>query len=173
MTTIRPASTSDASAIAGVHVEGWQTAYRGILTDEYLDSLSIDQRVAFWKQHLHREPHLIFVAEDPRRGIVGFAFAGHHHGSFGEYQGEIHAIYVLEQYQRHGIGRALFHQSAAALAEADYSGMMIWALKQNPYRRFYEKLGGKLLGEETTCIGNRELQQVAYGWPQIAAVVTV
>lgn len=173
MITIRPASLADAPAIAGVHVDGWQTAYRGILTDEYLDALSIAQRVAFWKQQLHREPHLIFVAEDPRRGIVGFSFAGHHHGSFGDYQGEIHAIYVLEQFQRHGIGRALFHQAAAALAEAEYNGMMIGALKQNPYRRFYEKLGGQLLGEETTCIGNRELQQVAYGWPQIAVVAGV
>lgn len=169
MTLIRPASLADASAIARIHVAGWQSAYRGILTDEHLDSLSIDQRQAFWKQQMHHDPCLLFVAEDPARGIIGFAFAGAHHGNFREYTGEIHAIYVLDQFQRRGLGKLLFKHATNALAEAKFPNMMVWALKQNPYRKFYERLGGELLGEEVTCIGNRELVQVAYGWNEIAA----
>jgi ribosomal protein S18 acetylase RimI-like enzyme len=169
MTSIRPASTADASAIARIHVAGWQSAYRDILPDEHLDSLSIDQRQAFWKQQLHHEPCLLFVADDPKRGVVGFAYAGAHHGNFKEYRGEIHAVYVHEQFQRHGLGRALFRHAAAALAAGRYDNMMVWALKLNPYRKFYERLGGKLLGEETTCIAGRELLQVAYGWNDLAS----
>jgi ribosomal protein S18 acetylase RimI-like enzyme len=168
---LRPAEVADSSAIARIHVAGWQSAYRDIVADEHLDSLSIDQRQAFWKQQLHHDPCLLYVAEDAVRGIVGFAYAGAHHGNFREFRGEIHAIYVLDQFQRHGIGRQLFFHAAAALQQAEYPSMMVWALKQNPYRKFYERLGGKLLGEEVTCIGNRELVQVAYGWPEVSAVV--
>jgi len=168
---LRPAALADASAIARIHVAGWQSAYRGIVSDEHLDAISIDQRQAFWRQQLHHDHCLLYVAEDPARGIIGFSYAGGHHGSYPEYRGEIHAIYVLEQFQRHGIGRLLFQQAAAALLEANFNSMMIWALKQNPYRQFYERLGGKVLGEEVTCIGGRELVQMAYGWPDIAAVI--
>lgn len=169
---LRPAVNADSSAIARVHIAGWQSAYRGIIADEYLDSLSIDQRQAFWRQQMHHEPCLLQVAEEPARGVIGFAYAGAHYGSFHEYRGEIHAIYVLDQFQRHGLGRQLFAAAAAALLTANFQTMMVWALKQNPYRKFYERLGGQLLGEETTCIGNRELIQVAYGWPDLGAVVS-
>jgi GNAT superfamily N-acetyltransferase len=168
---LRPATLADALPIARIHVAGWQSAYRGIVADEHLDSLSIDQKQAFWRQQLHHDPCLLYVAEDPARGIIGFAYAGAHHGHFGEYRGEIHAIYVLDQFQRHGIGKRLFHQAAAALLQSHFQSMMIWTLKQNPYRKFYERMGGKLLGEETTAIAGREMLQVAYGWPDLAAIV--
>lgn len=167
MTLIRPACLPDALAIARIHVAGWQSAYRGIVADEHLDSLSLAQKQAFWKQQMHHDPCLLFVAEDPTRGVIGFAFAGPHHGNFREYTGEIHAIYVLDQFQRRGLGKLLFKHATTALAQARFPNMMVWALKQNPYRTFYERLGGKLLGEEVTCIGNRELVQVAYGWKEI------
>ena len=47
MTSIRPASTADASAIARIHVAGWQSAYRDILPDEHLDSLP---QARYWQQ---------------------------------------------------------------------------------------------------------------------------
>lgn len=170
MTVIRPASLADAPAIARIHVAGWQSAYRGILPDEHLDSLTIDQRQAFWKQQLHHEPCLLFVVDDPQRGVIGFSYAGRHHGNFSEYRGEIHAIYVLEQFQRRGLGKQLFRHAAAALRDERYANMMVWALQRNPYRKFYERLGGVLLGEETTCIAGCELQQVAYGWSDLSSL---
>jgi GNAT superfamily N-acetyltransferase len=169
MTLIRPASLADSLAIARIHVAGWQSAYRGIVADEHLDSISIDQRQAFWKQQMHHDPCLLFVAEDPVRGVLGFAFAGAHHGNFREYTGEIHAIYVLDQFQRRGLGQLLFKHAMRALTDARFPNMMVWALRENPYRKFYERMGGTLLGVEVTCIGNRELVQVAYGWKEIVA----
>jgi hypothetical protein len=37
-------------------------------------------------------------------------------------------------------------------------------LKRNPYRRFYQKLGGRILGEETIEIGGVPFQELVYGW---------
>ncbi|MCK9313152.1 MAG: hypothetical protein M0P20_03745 [Methanocorpusculum sp.] len=38
---IRDASVADAAAIARVMVDTWKTAYRGIIDDYYLNSLSL------------------------------------------------------------------------------------------------------------------------------------
>jgi hypothetical protein len=38
--------TGDAAQVARVHVRSWQVAYRGLLPDEYLDSLRAEDRAA-------------------------------------------------------------------------------------------------------------------------------
>ena len=42
MITTRLAAIDDANAIARVQAEGWRSAYRGIVPDDYLDSIDID-----------------------------------------------------------------------------------------------------------------------------------
>lgn len=41
---IRQAREEDVMQIAEIVVEDWKTAYRGIIDDDYLDSLSAEQR---------------------------------------------------------------------------------------------------------------------------------
>ena len=45
---IRDAELRDARGIAEVHVRSWQTAYAGIVPDEDLAQLSVDERGQFW-----------------------------------------------------------------------------------------------------------------------------
>jgi hypothetical protein len=37
--SLRRATVADAEAIAAVRVEGWQTTYRGMIPDQYLDEM--------------------------------------------------------------------------------------------------------------------------------------
>ena len=41
---IRQATKDDAMQIAEILVEDWKTAYRGIIDDEFLDSMNAEQR---------------------------------------------------------------------------------------------------------------------------------
>ncbi len=50
----------------------------------------------------------------------------------------------------------------------EISSMLVWVLAENPARRFYEKLGGKLVTTGSYSIQSVELAQVAYGWLDIA-----
>jgi hypothetical protein len=45
---VRRAEPQDAPAVARVHVASWRQAYRGLLPQEYLDSLSIEARTTTW-----------------------------------------------------------------------------------------------------------------------------
>ena len=42
-------SEGDANAIAAVHAESWRTAYRGILSDAYLDGPIDAERRRLWR----------------------------------------------------------------------------------------------------------------------------
>lgn len=55
---IREATVEDANAIATVHVDSWQAAYRGILPEGYLANLSVMRRTEAW--------HHFIVAGKPR-----------------------------------------------------------------------------------------------------------
>ena len=39
--TIRPATPNDAQSIARIRVQGWRFAYQGLISQDYLDSLSV------------------------------------------------------------------------------------------------------------------------------------
>lgn len=72
--TIRDAELKDARQIAKVHVESWQAAYRGSMPDELLDSLSVDQREAFWAEMLSSGQQQILVLLDQDNVIGWMAF---------------------------------------------------------------------------------------------------
>lgn len=172
MIQIRPALPKDASGIALVHIQSWQTSYRGIISDEVLDNQSIPRRQGYWTQVLSSEGMTdlldIFVAENEQGEIVGFASAGKSRQENLPFEGELYAIYLLESVKRLGTGGRLFRAITEALTIAGYRSMMLWVLADNrPGRQFYEKMGGRAVTEQTITIGGRELIEVAYGWDTI------
>ena len=74
---IREAVPGDARAIAEIHVRSWQATYRGQLTDEYLDGLTVEDRVEQHRRSLE-EPHAGWTTwvADEGSGPVGFAVTG-------------------------------------------------------------------------------------------------
>ena len=143
--TVRDATADDARAIAEVHVASWRWAYRDQLPADYLEALSVSDREAMWAAWFMKpEPRAaVVVACDDDGRPVGFANAGpsRDEGSSPE-TGELRAIYVLQEVQGTGIGRALLEASLDVLRAADYERATLWVLETNDLgRRFYEKAG--------------------------------
>jgi L-amino acid N-acyltransferase YncA len=154
-------------------VESWRTTYRGIVPQPFLDSLSVESRTRWWEGMFARADgsRCVFVAEDTDGQITGFAFAGPESRGDREYTGEVYAIYLLEQHQRRGTGRRLMAAAAERLAALGMAGTLLWVLAENhPSRRFYESLGGTALRAQQIEIGGAELEEVAYGWGDTAAL---
>ena len=59
---IRKAEIADAEKIAKIKIEGWQTAYRGIIDSEFLDNMDINTEIEKRKTNL-KEGVKIIVAE--------------------------------------------------------------------------------------------------------------
>jgi GNAT superfamily N-acetyltransferase len=166
MIRVRQAQAGDAPAIARVHVDSWRTAYAGIVAGEFLASLFYESREQMWSQMLSSPTNQSFVhvAETADGQIVGLVCAGPVREGDDTFKGEIYALYLLQSYQRQGIGRLLFRASARELERRGMTSLLVWVLAANPARRFYEAMGGQYVGEKEIEIGEQRLVEVGYGW---------
>lgn len=75
---IRPAAEADAEALAKVHIASWQAGYRGILSDEFLDAMRLEDWTNMWQlgiETAQENDQDNWVAEVEGE-IVGFAAVG-------------------------------------------------------------------------------------------------
>lgn len=166
MYTIRKAAVEDAAAIATVHVASWKETYRGIMPDEVLNTLSIERRTRQWVNSLVDETsayHRAFVAEMDGQ-VVGFASYGAPQMAASGFDGELFAIYILKSAHKQGVGRMLVGEVVKGMRSLGWKSMMVWVLKDNPARGFYERLGGGYLFEKPIEISGATMEEVAYGW---------
>ena len=167
---IRVALPNDAAEIARVHVESWRSSYRGLLADEFLDSLSEAGYADRWRRVIGDGASRVFVVEEPD-GVVGFASGGRERAGESGYEGELYAIYIVAGSQRKGHGRELVHTMAAALREKGLRDMIVWVLRDNvPAREFYERLGGTYVRAQPITIGPTTLEEVSYGWRSLEEI---
>src|SRR5437879_10038629 len=139
---VRAAGIDDAAAIARVHVATWKTAYRGLLPDDFLASLSESHYQERWQRTIADHGSGVYVAEDGRE-VVAFASGGRERAGEDGFGGELYAIYVMRESQGRGHGRALVRAVTAGLRKMGLTEMIVWVLRDNfPTRRFYERLGG-------------------------------
>ncbi len=173
--SIRSATADDAPGIARVHVDTWRTAYRGIVPDGFLDNLSYQGRESRWHDILsgsETDNSFVYVAANEAGEIVGFASGGPAEEKEEQFQGELRAIYVLEETQGQGIGKRLVQAVAQRLASMGMTSMLLYVFKDNHQaRRFYESLGGVKVYEQRFDLAGVTMEAVGYGWPDITALI--
>ena len=170
---IREANVPDAAAIARVHVNSWRATYSGVVPDDFLAQLSYAQRERTWRDTLSTPDatEFVYVAEVETSSIIGFASGGPERSGNPDYKGELYAIYLLEAYQRKGMGRQLAQAIAQRLVQEGLHSMLVWVLADNPSLDFYSALGGQRVYEQEITIGGARLVEVAYGWLDIRELV--
>jgi len=171
---VHEADLDDAAGIGDVHVRGWQGAYRGLLPDAYLDGMSDIRHSAMWSNILDQaaRPGVTLIAEAEKDGIIGFADWGRERGATARDRGEIAALYVLPDWQRRGVGRALFRASARALVAGGMTQLAIWVLQENAAgRSFYSHLGGRLGETRRSGFVGLDLTEVCYRWYDLAPLL--
>lgn len=169
---IRRAKPEDAPRIAWVHLESWKTTYPGIVPQAYMDGLKVETGIQNWRERLTQaEGPIVFVAED-EAGVFGFAAGGTIMHPVDGFDGELGAIYLLASHQRRGAGAELVRHVARALVQRGFQRMVVWVLKANSSRLFYERMGGVLVAEQGIEIGGVTLPEVAYGWKDVRDLVS-
>ena len=166
--SIRPAAADDAEGIAQVHVESWRSTYRGIISDSFLDGLTVESRARSWRWTFEHpnENEAIFVAVSNGK-IIGFSNGGKNRNPEYPHGGEVYAIYLLKEYHGRGIGKRLFTAVTDSLGRSGYDSFMLWVLKDNPTLGFYQARGGRVIGEKEIEIGGSRLIELAVGWDAI------
>ncbi|MDR6857808.1 GNAT family N-acetyltransferase [Variovorax guangxiensis] len=162
---IRPALPADARAIAEVHVQSWQCAYRDLLPHAFLDALSVEKRQAMWAESLAKGAPSLLVAEVDDR-IVGFsAFGICRDSGAASCNHELWAIYLAPSHWSTGAGRQLWLTSRAAMAARGAARISLWVLAGNERAiRFYSAAGfqPETASTRTFAMGGAQVQEIRY-----------
>lgn len=166
---IREANLTDAAAIAKVHVDTWRTTYNKLMPAEFLANLSYEQREKRWVEIFSNrdQDNFTYVVENEIGEIVGFANGGRERTGDPLYHGELYAIYILEKYQRQGLGYRLLSSIVARLVQLGINSMLVWVAANNSACRFYQSLGGQLVHQKQEKVGTVDLMEFAYAWTDI------
>lgn len=166
----REARAEDIPQIARVHVESWQKSFAGITPQEHLDKMSVENRIGKFEQAFAQNSfYKMFVAETTEKKIVGFADFGESHGDK-RFDAQIYAIYFLPEFQRKGIGGNLFRLCQREMAAHGFKSMCLDTLEISPYRGFYEKMGGRAVGESKHSLAGIEFKTLIYGWEDLSKI---
>ena len=144
----RNSAIDDCAAVAAIHVQAWQTAYRGHMPDELLDRLSVPQRTELWRRLILQPGRVLLVADDPNGSVRGFCdLIPSRDADAKSTTAEISAIYVSPDHWGQGIGQELLSAAMSRALGNGFSELTLWVLDANHRaRRFYEKFGFVLDG---------------------------
>ncbi|WP_448206615.1 N-acetyltransferase family protein [Azospirillum sp. sgz302134] len=165
---IRDARPSDATGIAKVHIASWRSTYPGLVPDVYLVNLSEAAAAMRWYNAVqsHGKGQGALVVEEGGT-VVGFATYGRRRLPVEGYEGEFYALYLLDEAKGLGLGRRLMAVMAERLLDAGLKTAVVWCLRDNPSRWFYERLGGVRVADRPIRFAGAELVEIAYGWQDL------
>jgi GNAT superfamily N-acetyltransferase len=172
MTTVmvRDGKIDDISQIAQIHVQTWQDAYKDILPQNFLNGLSVEKRANQWKESIKNNQSTgqngLFVVSDGNK-IYGFAACGAaRNNEFAGY-GELFAIYVAPEFQKHGYGYKLFEKVRGFLKAKGFNNAYVWSLEENiPAHNAYEKWGATRVAGQTKPVDleDKQFLEIAHSW---------
>lgn len=184
---VRVAQELDAPAMARVMVDTYLSAHKGQIPEgawlKRREEWTYEVSEQAWARTLRAiadgsSPHdCIYVAVDttPGKGddkIIGLIMGGPAGVGPWENAGEIYALYVRFDQQRRGVGRRLLRAAVNHLAQLGMTALVIRSVPANsPANRFYESLGGQLVGECEKEEYGYQISEQIYGWADSASLL--
>ena len=172
--TIRPATPYDAQAIARIRVQGWRFAYQGLISQDYLDSLSVAKDTERMRGYLSQFPQnsppsrsasvqgsgygkkrsfMLAVRDDAVLGFCRFSAApdkadcAERAVPGGAMVGRLHSLYIDPSALGQGIGHTLMNHALSTFAAWGCERANLWVLEGNSRAiSFYERQGWRCTG---------------------------
>lgn len=159
MTIRKLESGDDRMALSRVYEASWKYAYKGIIPQDYLDSIPEGK----WAQAVDRpEVHTLVMLEGDR--IIGTTSVCAARCADRNGFGEVVSIYFLPEYMGKGYGKLLLAEAVKELQKMGFSNICLWVLEENHRaRHFYEKCGfcfSDRFADDN--IGGRNVRQMEY-----------
>lgn len=158
--TIRMALPEDAYNFTDCHISIWQSAYKGIVPNEYLNNMSneVEQRVENYVNTLTNPDKCEYYCVMLSEKMIGFIIIE-------LITGEIWAIYLSKEFWGSGYGKEMLDFSVRALEQVGHNEISLWVFENNSRaRRFYDKNGFVYKGakREVNWYGGVPLVQLKY-----------
>ena len=138
---IRKVLPKEAPEFAVNQIACWQASYRGIISDQYLNNMSIDDMTERNRLILSDDSYVCYCMEHNKK-MIGRLVISKSRDEDKPDAGEIAAMYLIDAYWGKGYGRQMMDFSIRELKRIGYDEVFIWVLETNGRgRRFYERCG--------------------------------
>ena len=171
--TIRPATPNDAQSIARIRVQGWRFAYQGLISQDYLDSLSAAEDTERMRGYLSQLPQnsppsrsasvqgsdgekrsfMLAVRGDAVLGFCRFSAAPNKTNRAeravpgGTLNGRLHSLYIDPETLGQSIGHTLMNHALSTFAAWGCERATLWVLEGNSRAiSFYKRQGWQCTG---------------------------
>lgn len=137
------ATEDDTQTIIELRKWIWATTYRGLYPDSMIDDFDYAWHLEKELQRIRHPQYRVYriVKDDCNIGYLSTRKTD---------VVMLQSLYVLEEYQHQGIGRAAFVFVKQYCRENGVDSFVCHCLPENwNARKFYEKMGGKVIGEDT------------------------
>ena len=158
---------NDIAQVAKILIDSWKIAYKDIIDKTFLQNLSVEEKIEKLRTEYKPGTHRVARNKETNQiiGVTRFGKRLDELDKFTEYDGEIYGLYVKPGLLRKKIGSRLLIYAKEKLKEQGNHKMIIWCLKENKSsRKFYESMGGIILGEKMRNIGGKNYPLVGYGY---------
>ena len=139
---IRLANQNDCKELSELKHQVWTETYRGIYSDEKIDNFDYLKNEKYFLDIINDKSIDLYIVEDQNK-IVGYMSCGTPLRPYKDYKQDVGLLYILQKYQRKGIGKELFNIAYRRIKENGYKKFFISCNKYNTSAQaFYKKMGG-------------------------------
>lgn len=160
---IRDVKKEDIPEIVDIKINGWKNAYKGIISDDILNSMKKEENIKRIEENYTKYGFIVAVLNNNVVGFCSYVDSNKYTKDISNIDSEILSLYVRPEFKYNGIGTKLFKYVIDELREKNKSKMILWCLKENePSKKFYEKMGGKIITTRMIEIGNNNYCEVGF-----------
>lgn len=136
---IRDARHIDIEKIANLYISNWKNTYTGLLSQDFLDSMTVDYGIDKWSKYLNNKNNKLFVAYD------GDEFLGFVASKVDDEDASwwyLDSLHVNKNARGRGIGTKLIYEVGKYALHNNYKSMSICIVCGNDNAgNLYKKLG--------------------------------
>jgi len=165
--SVRDATVADLERVSDIKVRNWGDTYSSLLEPAVLRPfLDRDAQLAELREKFAEPGTLMLVAEDESGDIAGFAV------TYLEDEPEpwLESVHVLREFRGSGVGTLLIRCTAERVIARGHNSMRLGVISGNvAAARFYERLGGAMIGLERLSWAPGAAHEV-YRWADLASL---
>ena len=161
---IREATEDDILEVAKLHVDSWNDAYKGIIAQDYLDSMknNLEKRITRMKDEFNLRKMIVATINNEIVGFSEFVLSNDFSKDL-DIDCELCGLYVKSAYLKTGIGTKLFNYVKELFISNNKKTMGLWCLKENKKTiKFYKNKGGTIIKEKKFTLAGKEYTEVAF-----------
>lgn len=160
---VRNIEEKDIPSVVDIQIDGWKSAYKGIVDNNILNSMNRNERIEKRKNDYKQNGFIVAELNSQIVGFCRYIDSNKFTPNISNIDCELLALYVKPNLKYNGIGTRLFQFVKNEFKSKNKTKMILWCLKDNePSKKFYTKMGGEIVKERTIKIGGKEYLEVGF-----------